>query len=47
MLSPEIIEPVRALTDAYTVEKYDVLCEPHFRIKKNSWFKKNSIKNSC
>ena len=44
MLSPEIIEPVRALTDAYTVEKYDVLCEPHFRIKKIVGLKKTPLK---
>ena len=33
MLSPDIEEPLRVF-DSYVVEKYDSLCEPHFRIKK-------------
>ena len=34
MLAPEIIEPPKSVFKYYLVEKYDILCEPHFRIKK-------------
>ena len=34
MLSPDIEEPLQVLINSYIVEKYDALCEPHFRIKK-------------
>ena len=34
MLAPEIIEPPKSVFKYYIVEKYDILCEPHFRIKK-------------
>ena len=34
MIPPEIIEPVKISKNYYVVEKYDTLCEPHFRIKK-------------
>ena len=42
-MPPEIIEPLKIIPNSYSVEKYDILCEPHFRIKKNSWFKKASM----
>ena len=44
MLSPDIIEPEKIKTDYYTVEKYDILCEPHFRIKKIVGLRKPLIK---
>ena len=34
MIPPEIIEPIKIIQNYYVVEKYDPLCEPHFRIKK-------------
>ena len=34
MMPPDIIEPVKIVPNSYSVEKYDILCEPHFRIKK-------------
>ena len=34
MMPPEIIEPLKIIPNSYSVEKYDILCEPHFRIKK-------------
>ena len=44
MLSPEIIEPIKGLNKTYYVEKYDVLCEPHFRIQKIVGLRKPIIK---
>ena len=34
MMPPDVIEPVKIVPNSYLVEKYDILCEPHFRIKK-------------
>ena len=34
MIAPDIIEPPKNISNGYSVEKYDDLCEPHFRIKK-------------
>ena len=52
MLPLEIIEPepvkennkVTNITNSYYVEKYDVLCEPHFRIKKVVGLRKPTLK---
>ena len=44
MLSPEIIEPVKSITNSYSVQKYDTLCEPHFRIKKIVGLRKPILK---
>ena len=43
MLAPEIIEPPRFILDGYFVEKYDDLCEPHFRIRKIVGLKKTIL----
>ena len=44
MLSPEIIEPEKKEINYYKVEKYDILCEPHFRIKKIVGLRKPLLK---
>ena len=44
MLEREIIEPENVQRNYYTVEKYDILCEPHFRIKKIVGLRKPFIK---
>ena len=44
MIPPDIIEPVKVSHNYYTVEKYDDLCEPHFRIKKIVALRKPSFK---
>ena len=44
MLSPEIIEPEKEEINYYKVEKYDILCEPHFRIKKIVGLRKPLLK---
>ena len=45
MIVPDIIEPPNIIIDnCYYVDKYDVLCEPHFRIKKIVGLRKTIIK---
>ena len=44
MIAPDIIEPQKNISNGYSVEKYDDLCEPHFKIKKIVGLRKNILK---